>query len=159
MLNSAETTYAVPLGPAGVDLPLRLRPLGTVRVTLGFPSPAEDFIDDTIDLNRLIVRNEPATFFYRATGNSMILAGIRDGDILAVDRSVIPQSDDIVLATWDGNAPCCKVLQIFPDHIELHSANPHHAPIVFAPGAEVEVFAVVGVARSMRRRKWRVRAN
>lgn len=142
-----------PVGPAAIDPPRRYRPVATVRVALGFPSPAEDFADQPIDLNQLLIRNEPATFFYAAQGESMLMAGIRDGDILAVDRSVTPQDGDLVLAIWDGNAPCCKILRLLPDHLELHSAHPLHPPIVFALGAEVEVFAVVAIARQVIRGK------
>ncbi|WP_233577615.1 S24 family peptidase [Xanthomonas citri] len=81
----------------------------------------------------------------------MILAGVCDGDILVVDRSVRPINGDMVLAIWDGNQPVCKILRVASDHIELHSRNPHCAPIVLAPDTEVEVFAVVGVVRQVTR--------
>lgn len=140
------------MGPAAIDPRRRRRPLGAVRVQLGFPSPAEDFEDDTVDLNELLVRNEPATFYYRAEGWSMLEAGVCDGDILVIDRSVTPKDRDLVVATWEGNAPVCKILRIRSDHLELHSASADIAPIVFQTGAEVEVFAVVGVARQIVRR-------
>lgn len=149
-------TRAVPIGPARVDAPVMRLPMGAVRAALGFPSPAEDFADDTVDLNRLLVRNPPATFLYRAEGWSMIHAGICDGDVLIVDRSVRPQDGDVVIAAWDGNAPVCKVLRVFPDRIELHSRNPRIAAIVLPPTTAVEIFAVVGVARQMRREHGRV---
>lgn len=137
----------VPLGPARLDpIPLPL-PMGAARAALGFPSPAEDFQDDSVDLNDLLIRNAPATFLYRAEGWSMILAGIRDGDILVVDRSVDVKDGDIVLAVWDGNQPSCKVLKVCADHIELHCRNPRCANIVLPPETEVELFAVTGVAR------------
>lgn len=144
-------THAIPVAPARLDpIPLPL-PLGAARVALGFPSPAEDFEDDTLDLNELLVRNPPATFFYRAQGHSMVLAGIADGDLLIIDRSVTPMDGDTVIATWEGNAPTCKVLRIFPDHLELHSRNPHVPNIVLPSHTEVEVFAVVGVVRQIKR--------
>ncbi|MBV6871502.1 LexA family protein [Xanthomonas euvesicatoria] len=144
-------TYARLLGPACDDpAPLRL-PLSALRIQLGFPSPAEDFQDDEIDLNQVLIRNPPATFLYRAEGWSMLLAGVCDGDILVVDRSARPISGDMVLAIWDGNQPVCKILQVASDRIELHSRNPHCAPIILAPGTEVEVFAVVGVVRQVTR--------
>ncbi|WP_232782212.1 S24 family peptidase [Xanthomonas citri] len=99
----------------------------------------------------MLIRNPPATFLYRAEGWSMLLAGVCDGDILVVDRSVRPIHGDMVLAIWDGNQPVCKILQVASDHIELHSRRPHCAPIVLAPGTEVEVFAVVGVVRQVTR--------
>ncbi|CAG2096503.1 peptidase S24 [Xanthomonas arboricola pv. juglandis] len=144
-------TYAQLLGRVNHDpVPLDL-PLSAIRIQLGFPSPAEDFQDDELDLNRVLIRNPPATFLYRAEGWSMILAGVCDGDILVVDRSVSPINGDMVLAIWDGNQPVCKILQVAVDHIELHSCSPHCAPIVLAPGTEVEVFAAVGVVRQVTR--------
>lgn len=125
--------------------------MAAAYVKLGFPSPAEDFLDDRLDLNNLLVRNPPATFLYRAQGHSMIEAGICDGDILVVDRSVRPRDGDVVIASWDGNAPVCKVLHLADDHIELHSCNAQVQPIVLSEDTQVEVFAVVGIARQMRR--------
>lgn len=152
-------TLAHYLGPAGIDLAGVALPLAGAHARLGFPSPAEDYLDDTVDLNQLLIRNAPATFLYRAEGWSMLMAGICDGDILVIDRSVRCEDGDLVIAIWEGNQPTCKVLKMFEHHLELHSANPDHAPIVLEPGTEVEVFAVVGVARQMRRRKGRVRAR
>lgn len=155
MADPATTAHR--LGPAAIDPPRRRRPLAGVHARLGFPSPAEDFLDDTIDLNEWLVRNEAATFYYRADGWSMLMAGICDGDLLVVDRSVTPLSGDLVLAFWDGNQPTCKVLKIMSDHLELHSAHPDHAPIVLDPETQVEVFAVTGVARQIQRKRGRVR--
>ncbi|MBB3854736.1 DNA polymerase V [Xanthomonas arboricola] len=125
--------------------------MSAICVRLGFPSPAEDFQDDELDLNQVLIRNPPATFLYRAEGWSMLLAGVCDGDILVLDRSVRPINGDMVLAIWDGNQPVCKILQVASDHIELHSRSPHCAPIILAPGTEVEVFSVVGVVRHVTR--------
>lgn len=152
-------TLARLMGPATID-PSRVRiPLSGISARLGFPSPADDFLDDTIDLNEHLVRNPAATFYYRAEGWSMLMAGVCDGDILIVDRSVTPIDGDLVIACWDGNQPTCKVLKTASDHIELHSRNPHCPNIVLPPGTEVEVFAVVGVVRQMRRNQSRVRAR
>ncbi|MCW0399279.1 Protein UmuD [Xanthomonas sacchari] len=150
-------TYARLLGPACLDPPPLELPVSALRIQLGFPSPAEDFQDGELDLNQVLIRNPPATFLYRAEGWSMLLAGVCDGDILVVDRSVRPNSGDIVLAIWDGNQPVCKVLQVASDHIELHSRSPHCSPIILAPGTEVEVFAVVGVVRQVTRAHARAR--
>jgi DNA polymerase V len=147
-------TYARPLGAASLDArPLPL-PMGASRPAMGFPSPAEDFEDDAIDLNELLVRNPSASYLYRAEGWSMLHAGICDGDVLVVDRSVTPQDGDIVLAVWDGQM-VCKVLKVTPDHLELHSRNPHCPNIVLTPETEVEVFAVTGVARQIQRKSGR----
>ena len=154
-----EQTFAHFLGPAVADpYPVRL-PMSGVRVDAGFPSPAEDFMDDGIDLHEWLVSNQPATFYYRASGISMVLEGICDGDTLIVDRSVQPKDGDLVIATWDGQAPICKRLKVAHDHIELHSRNLHFQPIVLPPGTEVEVFAVVGVCRKVVRDQRRTRVG
>ena len=155
-ITSALDTGAIAMGRARLDAPVLFLPIHAVPVALGFPSPAEDFEDDCIDLNRLLVRNPPATFFYRARGWSMLQAGICDGDVLIVDRSVRPQDGDVVIAMWDGNAPVCKVLQAAEGRIELHSRSPGIKPIVLSPESEVEVFAVVGVVRQVHRSHGRV---
>lgn len=150
-------TLATFIGPASIDGPAHFVPLAGVRARLGFPSPADDFMDESIDLHRLLVRNPSATFLYRADGWSMLGVGISDGDILVVDRSVTPQAGDLVIAVWDGNQPTCKVLKTFEHHLELHSANPEFPPIVLDQSTEVEVFAVVGVVRQIQRRRGHVR--
>ncbi|MDP7005114.1 MAG: translesion error-prone DNA polymerase V autoproteolytic subunit [Phycisphaerales bacterium] len=80
---------------------LRL-PLIGGRVEAGFPSPADDFIERSLDLNEQLVANPIATFFVRASGNSMDEAGIHDGDLLIVDRSVPPMHGMVVVAVIDG---------------------------------------------------------
>ena len=80
---------------------LRL-PLVGGRVEAGFPSPADDFIERSLDLNDQLVVNPIATFFVRASGLSMDGAGIHDGDLLVVDRSLTPASGNIVVAVVDG---------------------------------------------------------
>jgi DNA polymerase V len=151
VLTLPPRIHAQYIGMAANDPPALPLPISALRIKLGFPSPAEDYMDDEVDLNRVLIRNPPATFMYRAEGDSMLHSGICDGDILLVDRSVTPMDGDIVIATWDGNQPTCKVLKVEEDHIELHSRNPHVPTIVLPPGTEVEVFAVVGVARQMTR--------
>lgn len=80
---------------------LRL-PLIGGRVEAGFPSPADDFIERSLDLNEQLVANPIATFFMRASGHSMDGAGIHDGDLLIVDRSITPSHGSIVIAVIDG---------------------------------------------------------
>jgi DNA polymerase V len=68
----------------------------------GFGAAADDYMERGIDLNEQLIRNKPATFFMRVSGNSMINAGICDGDIIIVDKSVKPQNGKIVIAVIDG---------------------------------------------------------
>lgn len=139
------------LGHAAVDPPPCPRPVGTVRVRLGFPSPAEDFEDDQLDLNQLLVRNPPATFFYRAEGRSMEGLGIYSGDVLVVDRSLTPADGDLVLALWDGNGPACKLLRKRRDGIDLLSGDHATAPIALSGYTTVEAFVVTGIVRQVTR--------
>lgn len=135
------------LGPVALDPPRRPGPVSGMRVSLGFPSPADDFLDDELDFNEYLIRNPPATFRYRAEGDSMVLAGICDGDVLVVDQSVTVQNGDLVIASWGCQAPVCKILRGLPVRVELHSANPAVAPMLPPAEEEIEVFAIVGIAR------------
>ncbi|MFN3310075.1 MAG: LexA family protein [Thermomonas sp.] len=152
-------TRALFLGPVSQLAAPRPVPLAGIRARAGFPSPAEDFQEDSIDLGELLIRNPAATYLYRAEGWSMLHAGICDQDILVVDWSVEVMDGDIVVATYDGNQPTCKVLRFMRDGIELHSRNPHSPNIVIPPESAFEAFAVVGVVRQIRRNHGRVRAR
>ena len=77
-------------------------PLFMGKVSAGFPSPADDYIEKTLDLNELLVQKPAATFFARAQGNSMTGAGIFPNDILVVDRSIEPVSGKVVICAIDG---------------------------------------------------------
>ena len=77
-------------------------PLYSSKVPAGFPSPADDHMEGKLDLNTHLVKHPTATFFVKASGDSMIGAGIHDGDILVVDRSLEPRQSRIVIAAVDG---------------------------------------------------------
>ena len=77
-------------------------PEGAARRCAGFPSPAEQYLEPPLDLNELLVKRPAATFFVRVEGDSMIGAGIRDKDLLVVDRSLTPANGDIIIASVDG---------------------------------------------------------
>ena len=85
-------------------------PLFLHGLCAGFPSPADDFLDEAIDLTRLLVKNPPATFLWKVDGNSMIDAGIYHGDLLVVDRSLTPRHRDIVVATVHGERSLKRLL-------------------------------------------------
>ena len=72
------------------------------KIPAGFPSPAEDFVEGKLDLNTKLIDHPNATFLVRVTGNSMINANIREGDILIVDKSIEPINNKIVIAAIDG---------------------------------------------------------
>lgn len=159
MYEQAPHTTLSLLGPSAIDPPRQLVPLAGALALAGFPSPAEDFLDDTIDLNTWLVDHPSASFFYRASGHSMIMEGIAHDDVLLVDRSVEVMDGDLVLACWEGNAPVCKRLKITPTSIELHSRNPHFSPIVLSSEVEVELFCITAVVRKVARGLKRVRAG
>ena len=71
-------------------------------VPAGFPSPASDYIDKSIDLNEILIKNKVATFLVRALGDSMVEAGIFSGDILIIDKSITPANKNIVVAILNG---------------------------------------------------------
>ncbi|MBN1517306.1 translesion error-prone DNA polymerase V autoproteolytic subunit [Candidatus Sumerlaeota bacterium] len=71
-------------------------------VSAGFPSPADDYVEGTLDLNEHLIKNAAATYFVRVSGDSMTGAGIHDGDLLIVDRSITPADGSIVIASHDG---------------------------------------------------------
>jgi len=77
-------------------------PLYSNRISAGFPSPADDYIDTKLDLNELLIKNPNATFFLKVAGDSMIKASINDGDILVVDKSINPKHNSIVIAVLEG---------------------------------------------------------
>ena len=100
--SSIMHTFATPLGAAeqGSSMPL---PVYLSRVEAGFPSPADDYLEGVLDLNDLCIEDEAATFFVRASGTSMVGAGIHDGDLLVVSRARRARSGDIVIASLGGD--------------------------------------------------------
>jgi len=86
-------------------------PVATSKVSAGFPSPVDDGMDATLDLNRELVKNPPATYFVRVAGDSMLEAGIHDGDILVVDRSLPPSEGRVVIAALNGDLLVKRLLR------------------------------------------------
>lgn len=119
---------------------LRLPMLAT-RVCAGFPSPADDYLDDDIDLARLLAPNPAATFLWRVAGDSQKEAGIHDGDIVVVDRSATPQHGQVVLAVIHGQ-PSLKTYQTRPTR-RLAFANASFPPFELDEGADAEIWGVV----------------
>ena len=117
-------------------------PLMLSPAVCGFPSPAEQYVDAPLDLNELLVKNPPATYFVRAAGNSMADAGIQEGDILVVDRSIQPENNAIVIACVD-NEFTVKYLRLDGETVSLVPSNRRYKPITFSEGMELKVFGVV----------------
>ena len=124
------------------DVPL-LATLLKNKVCAGFPSPAEDLGAQRIDLAQLLVIHSQATYFLRASGQSMVEAGIFDNDILVVDRAVKPRHNHIVVAVVDGDFTVKRLYQRAGGQIKLKAANPTFVDIVPKDGQTIEVWGVV----------------
>ena len=125
-------------------------PLYIEHVSAGFPSPAQDYVEQRLDLNQLCVKRPAATYFVRVEGDSMIDAGIYPDDLLVVDRSVTALHGDIVIASLNGEFTV-KVLEHEPV-VRLVPRNCRYSPIVINEGDDFEIFGVVtNVIRTMKR--------
>lgn len=111
-------------------------------IAAGFPSPATDYMEEGIDLNKELVRNPHWTFFGRVKGQSMKNAGIDEGDTIVVDKSLTPQHGRIAVCTLDGGFTL-KRLHINGDKITLMPANPDFKPIAIAPESNFAVWGIV----------------
>jgi DNA polymerase V len=117
-------------------------PLFLCHVAAGFPSPADDYIEGSLDLNEHVIKHPSATYFVRASGDSMNGAGIFNGDLLIVDRSLEPIHGKVVIAEVDGQLTV-KRLSKLKDHFSLQSENVSYPPIELQEGNEVVVWGVV----------------
>ena len=117
-------------------------PLFGHRIAAGFPSPADDYVEDRIDLNQHLIRHKEATFFLRVKGDSMLGAGIHDGDLLVVDRALDPVDGKIVIAVLDGELTV-KRLERKAGRVRLMPENPAYAPIVVQNAQELVIWGVV----------------
>jgi DNA polymerase V len=111
------------------------------RISAGFPSPASDYAEHSLDLNELCIQNPISTFFVRVTGTSMIDAGILPNDVLIVDRSLAAKQNDVVIACVQGEFTV-KQLQIKPT-LRLLARNQHYAPIEINEASDLQIFGVV----------------
>ena len=117
-------------------------PLFEASVSAGFPSPAQNEMEKKCDLNSLLIKHPAATFFVRASGTSMIGAGIHDNDILIVDRSVQPTNGKIVIAAINGELTV-KRLVIENNKIFLVAENKKFPPFQITDGVDLHIWGVV----------------
>ncbi|HDR2796269.1 MULTISPECIES: translesion error-prone DNA polymerase V autoproteolytic subunit [Enterobacter] len=126
--------------------PTDLRQIATIPlfgdvVQCGFPSPAADYVEQRIDLNELLIAHPSATYFVKASGDSMIDGGISDGDLLVVDSSRTAGHGDIVIAAVEGEFTV-KRLQLRPT-IQLNPMNGAYSPIIVGSEDILDIFGVV----------------
>jgi DNA polymerase V len=111
-------------------------------VPAGFPSPAADYEENKLDLNRYLIKNPAATFFVRVSGDSMVGAGIHSGDLLVVDRSLEPRDKNVVIAVTDGELTV-KRIRIRKRKITLEPENENYSVRQISEDTEFEVWGVV----------------
>lgn len=117
-------------------------PVFIARITAGFPSPAADYEEGKLDLNKHLVKNPAATFFVRVAGDSMLGAGIHDGDLLIVDRAKEPKNGSVIIAVLDGQLTV-KRLRIRRGKYSLEPENDNYPVQPITEGMEFEVWGVV----------------
>ena len=126
--------------PAEIRAILEL-PLFISRVPCGFPSPAQDYVEQRIDLNNLLVAHPSSTYFIKVSGDSMIEGGINDGDMLVVDSSLKAEHGDIIVAALAGEFTV-KQLMTKP-FLHLKPMNSAHSIIPISDPDQFEIFGVV----------------
>lgn len=117
-------------------------PIYKEAFSAGFPSPASDYIEQTLDLNKFLIQHPSATFFVRVEGDSMIDAGIRSGDILIVDRAIQPEEHKIVIAVINDELTI-KRIKITKNKYYLEPNNPKFPPIEVTPEMDFRIWGVV----------------
>ena len=137
-----HTGFVLPANPVLLSSAPLLARLLVSRVCAGFPSPAEDLGAQRIDLTQVLITHPQATFMLRAQGHSMVEAGIFDGDILVVNRALVPRHRHIVVAVVDGDFTVKRLYQL-NGRIKLQAANPTFPDIVPNEGQLLEVWGVV----------------
>jgi len=113
------------------------------RISAGFPSPADDYIENNLSLSELLIKNHLSTFLMKASGDSMIEVGINHNDILLVDRSLDAKNRDIVIAIFEGNLTIKRLLIKTKGSVILKSENPLYKDIVIPEITDLEVWGVV----------------
>lgn len=125
------------------DLSTKYRlPLFLGRLLAGFPSPADDYLEGKLDLNRHLVKHPAATFFVRVTGDSMVETGIHSGDLLVVDRSLEAVDGNVIVAALDGELTV-KRLSRHDAAVWLLPANKNYQPMQVQPSQSFEIWGVV----------------
>lgn len=127
------------LAKQGLQRPL---PFYISTVPAGFPSPAEDYAEESLDINDYLVQHPAATYYVRVKGDSMTGVGIHDGDLLVVDRSLRATNGNIVLAVVNGEVTVKRLVQ-HRDRYILQAENPAYPPIHLPDGSELQVWGVV----------------
>ena len=111
-------------------------------VCAGFPSPANDYLEGEIDLNKYLIKNPLATFIVKAQGNCMLQAGIHSGDLLIVDRSIKPKNNSIVIVSIDGDLTV-KRIKVSGKNFFLNSDNKDYGNVKINNEADIFIWGIV----------------
>ncbi len=136
-LDKTPLKFFIPESDASLELPFIAD-----GIKAGFPSPAADFDGTKISLDKVVVKNQEATFYARAKGNSMTGAGIDDGDILVIDRSLEPKNNKIAVCYIDGEFTV-KRIKIEKDCIYLIPENIDYNPIKVTEENDLIIWGIV----------------
>ncbi len=117
-------------------------PLASTDISAGFPSPAADFMDVSIDLNKHLIKHPSSTFYGRVKGYSMKDEGINDGDLLIIDKSLEPADGKIVVCFIDGEFTV-KRIKIEKNECWLMPANDAYKPVKITPDNELIIWGTV----------------
>lgn len=112
------------------------------QIAAGFPSPAEDYLEAMLDLNQLLIKNPSATFYGRVKGTSMRDAGVDDGDLLVIDKSLAYRNNALAVCFLNGEFTL-KRIKREGDTLFLMPANPDYQPIVVKEDADFAVWGIV----------------
>lgn len=132
---------AVPVAPLVLDQPVIL-PIALEAAQCGFPSPAQDYFSGDLDLAEHLIRDRVSTYIWRAAGESMINAGMHDGDLLLVDRGITPVAGHIVVAVIDAEY-AVKRLDLVQGRPVLRSENPAYPDLILHELSELTIWGVV----------------
>lgn len=141
LLNKLHTSGSIEFYTCSTTTQLNL-PLSISHIKAGFPSPAEDFSDISIDLNKELIKNPSSTFFGRVTGDSMKDLGVEEGDLLVIDKSIIPTEGKLAICFIDGEFTLKKI-HIDANCIWLVPANDNYKPIKVTQENDFMVWGIV----------------
>ncbi|WP_033957321.1 LexA family protein [Psychroserpens jangbogonensis] len=116
--------------------------LAQTGISAGLPSPANDYAESKISLDKTLVRNKDTTFYAKVSGQSMIGAGLDDGDLLVVDKSISPQHKQIAVCFIDGEFTV-KRLKVTPEGVYLQPENPVYDPILVTENNDFQIWGIV----------------
>lgn len=140
-LRDTNTTKSIELYVPDMSSEVTI-PFFDIGISAGFPSPADDFIESSIDLNKELIKHEYTTYFARVKGHSMKNAGIYDGDLLIIDKSLEPQNNKIAVCQIDGEFTV-KRIKIEKDVIWLIAENEDYQPIKVTPENNFVIWGIV----------------